>query len=105
MVVARGVDALERLADEICVNAILPGSIDTPMMDSIRDNAVVMRVIAKEIAFGRPATANEITAAAEWLCAEDCFMTGVLMSVDGGNHLRRAPFADEMSTSTSRTPT
>jgi NAD(P)-dependent dehydrogenase (short-subunit alcohol dehydrogenase family) len=94
VVVARGVDALERLADEIRINAILPGSIDTPMMDTIRDNAAVMSVIAKEIVFGRPATANEIAAAAKWLCAEDCFMTGVLMSEDGDNHLRRTLFAD-----------
>jgi NAD(P)-dependent dehydrogenase (short-subunit alcohol dehydrogenase family) len=47
VVVARGVDALERLADEIRINAILPGSIDTPMMDTIRGNAAVMSVIAK----------------------------------------------------------
>jgi NAD(P)-dependent dehydrogenase (short-subunit alcohol dehydrogenase family) len=88
--------AIELAPRRIRVNAILPGSIDTPMLDAIRHNKPVMDAIAREIPFGRPATANEIAAAAEWLCADDCFMTGTLIPVDGGNHLRRAPFPDEM---------
>ena len=91
--------AVELAPRRIRVNAILPGSIDTPMMDPIRNNRAVMNAIKKETPFGRVATANEIAAAAEWLCDEDCFMTGTLLPVDGGNHLRRAPFPDEMSAS------
>ena len=91
--------AVELAPRRIRVNAILPGSIDTPMMDPIRNNKPVMAAITKETPLGRVATANEIAAAAEWLCNEDCFMTGTLIPVDGGNHLRRAPFPDEMSPS------
>ena len=91
--------AVEFAPRGIRINGILPGSIDTPMMDSIRDNKAVMRAVLKEIPLGRVATAGEIAAAAEWLCDDECFMTGTLLHVDGGNHLRRAPFADEISTS------
>lgn len=81
-------------------NAIIASLIDTPMIDNIRDNAAIIATITKEIPLGRAATANEIAAAAEWLCSPECFMTGVLMPVDGGNHLRRAPFPDEMPATT-----
>ena len=92
--------AVELAPRRIRVNAILPGSIDTPMMDTIRHNAAVMRAVTREVPLERVATADEIAAAAEWLCADDCFMTGCLVPVDGGHHLRRAPFPDEMPAST-----
>ncbi len=91
--------AVELAPRRIRVNSILPGSIDTPMMDPIRDNPAVMKMVTREVPLGRVATAGEIAAAAEWLCADECFMTGCLLPVDGGNHLRRAPFPDEMPAS------
>lgn len=91
--------AVEFAPRRIRVNAILPGSVDTPMNDIFRDNEAVMSIIRKEIPLGRIAAADEIAAATQWLCQDECFATGVLMPVDGGNHLRRAPFPDEMPTS------
>lgn len=95
--------AVELAPQGIRVNGIVPASIDTPMMDTIRDKPEVMAVVTKEVPLGRPARAEEIAAAAEWLCAPDCFMTGALLPVDGGNHLRRAPFPDEMPMTTFET--
>ena len=88
--------AVELAPRRIRVNAIPPNPIDTPMINGIRGNDAVMKVIAKEVPLGRAAAADEIAAAAGWLCHPDCFMTGVRVPVDGGNHLRRAPFPDEM---------
>lgn len=96
--------AVELAPRRIRVNALLPSGIDTPMMDAIRDNQPVMQAIAREVPFGRPAKASEIAAAAEWLCADECFMTGTLMPVDGGHHLRRAPFPDEMPATSFEVP-
>lgn len=92
--------AIELAPRRIRINAILPGLIDTPMNDSFRHNEAIMRVMLKEVPLGRMAAADEIASAAQWLCQDDCFATGTLMTVDGGNHLRRAPFPDELPTAT-----
>lgn len=92
--------AVELAPRRIRVNAILPGIIDTPMNDSFRHNAAIMQVMTKEVPFGRMAAASEIAAAALWLCQDECFSTGTQMVVDGGNHLRRAPFPEELPTVT-----
>lgn len=92
--------AAEFAPRRVRVNSIIASLIDTPMIDGIRDNAAIMQTIAKEIPLGRGAKASEIAAAAEWLCDPECFMTGTLMPVDGGNHLRRAPYPEEMPATT-----
>lgn len=92
--------AVEYAPRRIRVNAILPGLIDTPMNDSFRHNAAVLGVMLKEVPLGRMAAPGEIAAAALWFCQDDCFATGTLLTVDGGNHLRRAPFPDELPTAT-----
>ncbi|MET0986643.1 MAG: SDR family oxidoreductase [Steroidobacteraceae bacterium] len=92
--------AVELAPRRIRVNAVVPASVDTPMNASFRDNEAVMKIIRKEVPLGRTATADDIAAATQWLCQDDCFATGALIPVDGGNHLRRAPFPDEMPTST-----
>lgn len=92
--------AVEMAPRRVRVNGIVASLIDTPMIDGIRDNAAVLRAIFKEVPLGRAAKAAEIAAAAQWLCDSECFMTGSLMQVDGGHHLRRAPFPDEMAAST-----
>src|SRR4029453_4291934 len=92
--------AVELAPRRIRVNAVLPASVGTPMNASFRDNEAVMNIIRKEVPLGRTATADDIAAATQWLCQDDCFATGALVPVDGGNHLRRAPFPDEMPTST-----
>ena len=80
----------------IRVNGILPGMIDTPKIDSFRDISEVMEVFVKEVPLRRIGTPEDMAAAAVWLCQDDCFCTGVLLNVDGGLHLRRTPYPEEL---------
>jgi len=56
----------------------------------------IMRVMTKEIPLGRAVKPEEVAAAALWLCQSDAYVTGTVLEVDGGQHLRRPPWVDEM---------
>jgi meso-butanediol dehydrogenase/(S,S)-butanediol dehydrogenase/diacetyl reductase len=74
------------------VNAICPGTIDTPMTDdylaSVEDPVELhARLIAKH-PLGRLATADDVARVAVFLASPDAaFITGVALPVDGGRHL------------------
>jgi NAD(P)-dependent dehydrogenase (short-subunit alcohol dehydrogenase family) len=65
------------------VNAIAPGSVDTPMFRASMSNFVDQLIATTPV--GRLATAEEIAAVALWLC-EDApgYLTGQIIAVDGG---------------------
>lgn len=81
--------ALEYAQLGIRVNAICPGTIDTPMVDGLLDN-MADRDGAEELfksfhPMGRFGTADEIAHAVLFLCDDNVsFMTGNMLSVDGG---------------------
>jgi NAD(P)-dependent dehydrogenase (short-subunit alcohol dehydrogenase family) len=84
--------ALEYVADNIRVNAICPGHVDTPMMDSViadmeaggLDNARNM-VHTESNPMGRLASPNEVATVALFLASEDSsFVTGSYVLADGG---------------------
>jgi len=77
--------AIEYASRGIRVNAVCPGSVDTPMTeDFYNDPSRVSRIIANH-PIGRGGTSEEIAAAAVWLCSDDAsFVTGIAMPVDGG---------------------
>lgn len=81
--------ALEYAQQGIRVNAICPGTIDTPMVDGLLD-AMPDRGGAEELfksfhPMGRFGTADEIAHAVLFLCDDNVsFMTGNMLSVDGG---------------------
>jgi NAD(P)-dependent dehydrogenase (short-subunit alcohol dehydrogenase family) len=78
--------ALDYAAQNLRINAICPGYIDTPMMGRFTGGTAVGRakVIAEEPA-GRMGTPEEIAAAVMWLCSDGAaFMVGHAMVVDGG---------------------
>lgn len=81
--------ALEHAADNIRVNAIVPGAIDTPMLrnGSLRfpdPEAALNRSRARH-PLGRFGTADEIAACVAFLLSESsAFMTGAELVVDGG---------------------
>jgi 3-oxoacyl-[acyl-carrier protein] reductase len=82
------VAAREAAAMGITVNAISPGTIDTPMLRSAmppeRDAAYVVNVPLGRI--GRP---RDIAAAAAWLASPDAgYVTGSCVDVNGGIHMR-----------------
>lgn len=89
--------ALELGPRGLRVNAVVPGSIETPMIQGMLENAPeVKRTYIKEIPSRRYATAREIASAAVWLASSECFANGSLLHVDGGNHLTRQPYLSEL---------
>ena len=86
--------AIEFAPDNIRVNAILPGAVDTPMLRSglnrghLADGSVVERLenLARKTVNGRIGKPEEIAHAIYFLADEiqSSFMTGQAMIVDGG---------------------
>jgi len=70
----------------IRINAVCPGTIDTPMVqDMLKGQADAMAVILKDQSIGRLGAADEVAAAVLWLCSPGAsFIVGVGLPVDGG---------------------
>lgn len=87
-----GIDQLTRtLAIEwgsagVRVNAVAPGPIDgTEGMDRLAPTAAARRGWEEAVPLGRFGTKDDITRAVKWLCSPDAaYITGVVLSVDGG---------------------
>ena len=78
--------ALDYAAQNIRVNAVCPGIIDTPMMQRFTGGTPegVARVIAQE-PIGRMGRPEEIASAVLWLCSDmAAFVIGHAMVIDGG---------------------
>ncbi len=78
--------ALDYAAQNIHINAVCPGYIDTPMMGRFTGGTDEGRaqVIAEE-PIGRMGKPEEIAAAVVWLCSDAAaFMIGHAMVIDGG---------------------
>lgn len=88
--------AVELGARRIRVNAIAPALIETPMSAPFRALPGALEAVLREVPLGRAATPGDIAAACTWLAAQECFATGATIPIDGGNHLRRTAFPDEL---------
>ncbi len=78
--------ALDYAAQNVRINAVCPGYIETPMMDRFTGGTPEGRakVVAEEPA-GRMGKPEEIAAAAVWLCSDAAaFMVGHALVMDGG---------------------
>jgi NAD(P)-dependent dehydrogenase (short-subunit alcohol dehydrogenase family) len=73
-------------ASNIRINAVAPGSIETPMLDRIGDDAARLGVsMVAENPSGRRGQPVEVGAAVVWLCSDEAsFVNGHLLVVDGG---------------------
>ncbi len=85
--------ALDHAADNIRVNCVCPGSIDTAMIQTLfgsANDAEAMReaVVAKH-PIGRLARADEVAAVIAFLASDDAsFLTGLAIPVDGARSIR-----------------
>ncbi|HTE60400.1 MAG TPA: glucose 1-dehydrogenase [Solirubrobacteraceae bacterium] len=84
--------ALDHAADGVRVNAVAPGSVDTPMLrwaaDRFSDGGSADALVeswGRAHPLGRVATAAEVAAAIAYLASDDAaFVTGAELRVDGG---------------------
>lgn len=69
--------------DGITVNAVAPGFIETPMVDTVPDK--VLNSLKEKTPLGRLGTAEDIANAYTFLASDEAaFITGAVLSVDGG---------------------
>jgi NAD(P)-dependent dehydrogenase (short-subunit alcohol dehydrogenase family) len=78
--------ALEYAARGIRINAVCPGTIDTPMVaEMLVKEPAAMELILKEQPIGRLGRPEEIADAVLWLCSPGAgFVIGHALAVDGG---------------------
>jgi NAD(P)-dependent dehydrogenase (short-subunit alcohol dehydrogenase family) len=78
--------ALEYAPRGVRINAVCPGTIDTPMVDAmIAGGELDMAEALRNQPIGRLGTPDEIAAAVLWLCSPGAsFVVGVALPVDGG---------------------
>ena len=78
--------AMEYAPRGIRINAICPGTINTPMVsDMLAKQADAMKEIMRDQPIGRHGESDEIAAAVLWLCSPGAsFVLGVALPVDGG---------------------
>jgi meso-butanediol dehydrogenase / (S,S)-butanediol dehydrogenase / diacetyl reductase len=80
--------AMDHAGDGIRVNAVCPGEVNTPMLQSERAEAVtdqLLAQIAATVPMGRLAEPDEIARVVCFLASDDAsYMTGALVSVDAG---------------------
>ncbi len=80
--------AMDHAADGIRINAVCPGEVNTPMLQSERTEAVtdqLLAQIAATVPMGRLADPEEIASVVCFLASDDAsYMTGAMVSVDAG---------------------
>jgi NAD(P)-dependent dehydrogenase (short-subunit alcohol dehydrogenase family) len=78
--------ALEYASRGICINAVCPGTIDTPMVaEMLAKEPGAMKDILRDQPIGRLGRPEEIAAAVLWLCSPAAsFVIGHALVVDGG---------------------
>jgi NAD(P)-dependent dehydrogenase (short-subunit alcohol dehydrogenase family) len=78
--------ALEYAPRGVRINAVCPGTIDTPMVaEMLAKGELDMAEALRNQPIGRLGTADEIAAAVLWLCSPGAsFVVGVALPIDGG---------------------
>jgi len=81
--------AIDHAVDNIRVNCVCPGSVDTPMLQASIQNSDGLEALLRDIgqlhALGRIARPVEVAKMIAFLCSDDAsFVTGGIYVVDGG---------------------
>jgi acetoacetyl-CoA reductase len=78
--------AQEGARNQITVNAVAPGYVDTEMVRAVPED-VLQKIVAR-IPRGRLGTAQDIARGVVFLTADDAdFITGSTLSINGGQHM------------------
>ena len=92
LVMLTEVAALELAPRGIRVNAISPGLVDTPLTAPAMDIPGIREDYLDNTPLGRAGTPEDVAAAALWMCSEQAsWLTGEVLDLNGGAHLRRYP--------------
>ena len=95
MLVRNAADELGSLG--VRVNAVAPGLVETDISQALQDSPEVDEDYRQNMPLGRRGTATDIGAAIRFLCGpESSWITGVVLPIDGGHHLRRGPNIDPL---------
>ncbi len=99
-----GIDMLVRnTADElgtanIRVNSVCPGLVETELASGLLETEEIYEDYLDCMPVRRHGRVDDIGQAVRFLCGpESSWITGVLLSVDGGHHLRRGPNVEPFS--------
>ena len=93
---------VENAADElgslgIRVNGVAPGLVETDLSMALQTNDAVNEDYRLNMPLGRRGTVADVASAIRFLLGpESSWITGVVISVDGGHHLRRGPNIDPL---------
>jgi NAD(P)-dependent dehydrogenase (short-subunit alcohol dehydrogenase family) len=88
--------ALEYAPRRIRVNAVIPGPIATPTASALFSNEALRDALYREVPLGRTAMTDEVAEATVWLATRARSITGECLHIDGGMHLRRPPFPEDL---------
>jgi len=81
--------AVELARSGITANSIAPSLVDTPMARQAEaaGDFIGVDVVAPMVPLGRAGTPDDIAAACSFLCAEDSYVTGQVLGVNGGMYI------------------
>ncbi len=86
------VAALELGPHGVRVNAVAPGFVHTPLTEAAAAIPGVVEEYVDNTALGRAGTPEDIAAAVAFLCSpQSAWLTGEILDLNGGAHLKRYP--------------
>jgi NAD(P)-dependent dehydrogenase (short-subunit alcohol dehydrogenase family) len=100
-----GYAALEYAPRRVRVNAVVPGPIRTSTASALFSNEHLRAALEREVPLGSTASTEAVAEAAIWLALRAASITGECLHVDGGMHLRRPPFPDELQAALEKSKT
>jgi NAD(P)-dependent dehydrogenase (short-subunit alcohol dehydrogenase family) len=77
--------AIDFARQNIRVNMVIPGFIDTPMNEFVMNDAEQLEYWSNQVPLGRPGSADEVASAILWLSSDEAsYCIGTALIVDGG---------------------